>query len=71
LNKVITARGRGDGTARQILEGLLRHLCGAGLFEVHTVQRFVTLPDVKEFAGVGALCNGAGAQAKLGLVEAN
>jgi hypothetical protein len=70
-NKVITAGGRRDRAVSQILRGLLRHLSGAALFEVDTIQRFVTFLGVKELAGDGALCNGAGTLAKLGLVEAD
>jgi hypothetical protein len=59
-NKVIAAGGWRDGVVSQIFGDLLRHLCGAGLFEVHIVQRFITFTGVIELAGVGALCNGAG-----------
>jgi hypothetical protein len=70
-NKVIAAGGRRDGAVSQVFGVLLRHLCRAGLFKVHIVQRFITFPRVIELTGIGALCNGAGTLAELGLVEAN
>jgi hypothetical protein len=70
-NKVIAAGGWRDGAVSRIFGGLLGHLCGAGLFEVHTIQRFVAFTSVIELAGVGALCNGAGVLAELGLIEAD
>jgi hypothetical protein len=54
----------------EILGGFLRFFRGAGLFEVHPIQRFVTIPSVKKRVGLGTLSNGTGALAELGFVEA-
>jgi hypothetical protein len=53
-----------------ILGGFLRFFRRVGLFEVHAIQRFVTIPSVEERVGLGTLSNGTGALAKLGFVEA-
>jgi hypothetical protein len=68
--KVIVAGGQRNGVVSEILRGFLRHLCRAGLLEICIVQRLITLPSVKEHAGIGTLHDGASTLAKLGLIKA-
>jgi hypothetical protein len=52
------------------LGGLLRSFRRIGLLEVHTIQRFVTIPSIEKRLSLGTLSNGAGALAELSFVEA-
>jgi hypothetical protein len=54
----------------EILRGFLRLFRGVGLFEVHAIQRFVTVLSVEKCVGLGTLSNGTGALAELGFAEA-
>jgi hypothetical protein len=54
----------------EILEGFLRFFCGAGLFEVHAIQRSVAIPSIEKRVSLGTLSNGTGASAELGFVKA-
>jgi hypothetical protein len=54
----------------EILGGFLRLFRRAGLFEVHAIQRFITIPSIEKRVGFGTLSNGTGALAELGFVEA-
>jgi hypothetical protein len=54
-----------------MLGSLLERLRRTGLFELYTIQGLIIVPRVKELVGIGALRNGAGTLAKLGLVEAS
>jgi hypothetical protein len=54
----------------EILGGFLRLFRRAGLFEVHAIQRFITVPNVEKRIGLGTLGNGTGALAEIGFVEA-
>jgi hypothetical protein len=53
----------------EILGGFLRLFRRVGLFEVHAIQRFVTIPSVEKHVGLGTLSNGTGALAELGFVK--
>jgi hypothetical protein len=69
-DEVIAAGGRRNGVVSEILGGLLRFLRGAGLFEVHAIQGFITIPSVEKHVGLGTLDNSASALVKLDFVEA-
>jgi hypothetical protein len=45
-DEVIAAGGWRNGVVNEILEGLLRFFCGAGLFEICAVQGLVAIPSV-------------------------
>jgi hypothetical protein len=54
----------------EILGGFLRFFRRVRLFEVHAIQRLVTISSVEERVGLGTLSNGTGALAELGFVKA-
>jgi hypothetical protein len=55
-DEVITAGGRRNGVVSKILWGFLRFLRGAGLFEVHAIQGFITV-TTRLLLKANILCN--------------
>jgi hypothetical protein len=69
-DKIITAGGWRNGIASEILGGFRRFFYGAKLVKICITQGFIAMPTVEKHIGIGALCDGASALAKLGFVKA-